>query len=604
MHTMEDNDEANSATLQRRVREEADRVAVRRLAIASAVVLMVLPLYALLDRWLGQPNVGILDSIKLVTALVPLPAVLFLRTPRGTPWAHPVTFSLLILLTLASSVSAVLTGDFIAHDMLACMTPLFTGALIPWGLGYQLAAITVLATSAVVVTTATASSPAFLLGYPALVGLTTWVTSLYVAREIVTTIRALVEQDLRRSHTQARLEEEAHVSAALAHAGRELIACTERRALLQRLCELTLELLPCDCSWNILRDTPTDDYRITATAGIPAEVSESTNVLKVPAKDLSILVNELRSGPVVRIGAASSAILDRFRQRIGVHTRIYAPLWQAGQLCGAHVAAFRQPQPASPQQKRLLVGLGQLVSLALETNRLIEELERASRFKSDFVASMSHELRTPLNVILGYHDMLLDHTLGDLSAEQSDALRRANKNARELLDLISATLDLSRMDNRGPGLSLSHVAVQPLFDELREELKVGLENPQLEVQWRAQEDLPELHTDRVKLRMVLKNLVHNAIKFTPQGSIHIGTERDSDGVWFVVADTGIGIAADQQHKIFDAFHQVEPSLSFAGVGLGLHIVQRLAAALGGRVEFTSQLGRGTTFRVWIPIRVA
>ncbi len=132
---------------------------------------------------------------------------------------------------------------------------------------------------------------------------------------------------------------------------------------------------------------------------------------------------------------------------------------------------------------------------------------------------------------------------------------------------------------------------------------VGLENPQLKVQWNASDDLPALHTDRVKLRMVLKNLVHNAIKFTPQGSIHIGTERENDGIWIVVADTGIGIAADQQHKIFDAFHQVEPSLSFAGVGLGLHIVQRLAAALGGRVEFTSQIGRGTTFRVWIPIRV-
>ncbi len=89
MHAAEDRDEVDSIALESRVREEVDRVAVRRLAIAAAVVLLVLPMYALVDRWLGQPNVGALDLIKLVTALVPLPAVLFLRTPRGRPWAHP-----------------------------------------------------------------------------------------------------------------------------------------------------------------------------------------------------------------------------------------------------------------------------------------------------------------------------------------------------------------------------------------------------------------------------------------------------------------------------------------------------------------------------------
>jgi len=603
MQPVEHLDEIDPGVLQRATREEADTIAIRRVAIATAVVTLALPFYAVVDRLVGQPNVALLDGIKIVMATIPLSGVFFLRTRRGKAYARSVTFALLVLVAIASAISSIISGDFVAHAMLATMAPLFSGALIPWGLAYQSAAIAVLVLSTLVSTVWTTGTVEPLLGYPALVGMITWVTSLYVASEITATIRTLVEQNLHRNLAQTRLEEEARVSAALARAGRELIACNDQTTLLRRLCELTTELMPCEASWTILRDSTESEYRIAATAGISDRLLESASLISVPSGDLAALLSDLHAGPVIRTGTGTSHVLDQLRLHIGVHDRLYAPLWQQGELRGAQAAGRRAAAGRfSPQQQRLLVGLGQWASLVLETNRLIDELGRVSRFKSDFVASMSHELRTPLNVILGYHELLLDDTFGALGKDQRDVLRRADKNARELLDLISATLDLSRMDSQGPGLDLSEVRLQALFEELGEELSMGLENPLLHVHWEADRNLPPLRTDRLKLRMVLKNLVHNALKFTPSGSIRIAAVAEGDSVVLTVADTGIGIAAEQKNKIFDAFHQVEPSKSFAGVGLGLHIVQRLVGALRGTVEFESEIGRGSTFRVQIPLR--
>ncbi len=594
-------DAIDADTLRRAAREEADKIVVRRVGIATAIVTLVLPAYAVLDRVLGQPNVAALDAIKLVVGVVPPLCLLFLWTPRGRAHARPVTFGLVVLMTITSGASAVISENFVAHDMLAVMATLFTGALIPWGLAYQLATIGILAISALVVTASVAGSLAPLLGYPTMVALTTWVTSIYVGREIMATIHALTEQNLQRGLAQQRLEEEARVSAALARAGRELIACTERPALLKRLCELATELTPCDCSWTIVRNANDADYHIGAHHGVPDAALEPISLVPIPASEFQGLGTALRGGHVIRTGPGSSATLSRLREQLGLDTRMYAPLWQGDELRGALAAAFRTVDARfSVQQERLLIGLGQLASLALETNRLIEELERVSRFKSDFVASMSHELRTPLNVILGYHDLLLDGAFGALTKDQLNILGRTEKNARELLDLINATLDLSRLDSRGPELDLRDVRPQDLLNELREELRIGLENPQLQVTWEADPQLPLIYTDRLKLRMVLKNLVHNALKFTPCGSVRVEASRQGDRVVFTVADTGVGVAAEQRDKIFEAFHQVEPGTGTGGVGLGLYIVRRLVDAMGGVVEIESELGVGSTFRVCLP----
>src|SRR5690606_3892000 len=160
-------------------------------------------------------------------------------------------------------------------------------------------------------------------------------------------------------------------------------------------------------------------------------------------------------------------------------------------------------------QVHIARGMAHLASLALSTARLVEELDAANRLKSEFVATMSHELRSPLNIMIGYHELLLDGAFGPLTELQRDPLRRADRSARELLDMISATLDLSRLEARRIAIDVTAIDVGELVDEVGREYANLNERPALAVRWFASRDLPPLHTDRVKLKMVLKNLVGN-----------------------------------------------------------------------------------------------
>jgi len=581
-------------------RREDDIVTVRRVRFAAAIVVAAMPVYAVLDHFLDQPHFEALLWIKLGTFFVTIVPVVLLYTPAGRRYIRTVTLLLLACMATGSMASSILTDGYVAHTILAVTATFFTGALIPWGIYYQLAAVVLLAASvllALVITGVGAAAG----GYPLIAAGASWSASIWMAHELARTRRALAEQQLRRSLTQAQLQEEAWRSAALARVGRELITHTQRSALLTHLCRLTTELLPCDTSWTTIRDATTGDYRIVAQHGMQPAMAEAMTVVSIPAAEMDPLMEHIRLGLVEGGIGTRSGNLDRMQARFGIHDRIYAALWQGNIACGFQAAAFRDPASSfTPQQKRLFLAIGQLASLALETTRLIEELERASRFKSDFVASMSHELRTPLNVILGYHDLLIAGEFGPVSADQIDTLKRSEKNARELLDLISATLDLSRMDGQDMTLEVTPVVMHELFDELREEMSIGWENPRVAVAWEASPTLPRLRTDRVKLRMVLKNLVHNALKFTVSGRVEISAADRDDGIEIRVRDTGPGIPADQRDRIFDAFHQLDGGNSPGGVGLGLHIVRRLLTALGGSVELESELGVGSTFRIWLP----
>jgi signal transduction histidine kinase len=238
----------------------------------------------------------------------------------------------------------------------------------------------------------------------------------------------------------------------------------------------------------------------------------------------------------------------------------------------------------------------------LENARLMEELERADRLKSDFVATMSHELRTPLNIIVGYNDLLLDGTFGSLTSEQTGVVVRADTSARQLLELITATLDLSRLDTADTPLELKEIALPELIGEIDAENRDWREKPNLHFGWNVAPALPRLRTDPVKLKVVLKNVIANAVKFTDRGSVTVDLRSLDGGVQITVNDTGIGIAPEMLPIIFEPFRQADSSATrrFGGVGLGLYIVRRLLDLLGGTVTVESELSRGSTFRVWVP----
>jgi PAS domain S-box-containing protein len=414
---------------------------------------------------------------------------------------------------------------------------------------------------------------------------------------------ALEAADLYRAK-----EEEAAIAGAFGRVGQEIISSLSSPALLDRLCHVTTEVLGCDSSLTWLWQAPHEAFVPVAGYGASPEEWETVRLIKLGR---SALAAELEA--TERDGILSAKVADlpnseakAWLSAYGVTAGLMVPLRRGGELVGFHVAYYRGREVVlGKRHERIARGLGQLASLALENVRLIEQLERANRLKSDFVATMSHELRTPLNIIMGYNDLLLAGGFGPMSAEQVDTLQRMGKSAEDLLELITATLDLSRLDTGQVQLDVQTIALPDLIGELDAELSGLRQNPNVDFAWNVAPELPELRSDPAKLKVVLKNLIGNAIKFTHAGSVVVQLRGRDGGVEITVADTGVGIASEMLPVIFEPFRQGEPVMTrqHGGVGLGLYIVRRILDILGGTVEVESTVGQGTTFRVWVPSQV-
>lgn len=449
-------------------------------------------------------------------------------------------------------------------------------------------------------------------------------------------LREATERRMRR-RAEVASRQEAQISALLARTGQELIALLDRPALLDRLCQLTTEAVDCDCSHTVLWETGTQAFVPIAGHGDTPEQWEEMRVVQLPRPEIADLLTRLDHERVLEMtatGSRGSTLPDEavhtepsaaaanvasstaalpsdhallsVASRHGITSSLIIALRRGGQVIGFQTACYRDASKSfSSHQFRIASGIGQLASLALQNVRLVEELERASRLKSEFVSTVSHELRTPLNVIIGYNALLLEGAFGDLSSEQSEPVQRIDRNARELLELITATLDLGRIEAGQLHVELAEFSVADLIAEIDNETRDLQAKPGVIFTWKVADPLPTLHSDRAKLKVVLKNLIRNAVKFTDKGSIRVSAEPTDAGIEFCVTDTGVGIAREAQASIFEPFRQVDGSSTrrHGGVGLGLHIVCRLLSLLGGRITLESEIGAGSTFRVWTPRNV-
>jgi len=228
---------------------------------------------------------------------------------------------------------------------------------------------------------------------------------------------------------------------------------------------------------------------------------------------------------------------------------------------------------------------------------------RAYSIDDEFVRVLAHEVRNPLAVIMGSTDLLLDGEFGSLTAAQTQELQSISRNAAEILELFNAALDLSRADAGHVTLAPREVNLTTLLHEIDMGTRHLQSRPSVAFVWRVAPDLPAICTDAVMLKIVLKNLVVNALKFTEAGKVMLDACLVKDGIEFSVIDTGPGVPAETLPFIFDAFRQAEqPKLQpHRGVGLGLYIARRLVEIMGGTIAVESELGRGCIFRVQLPL---
>ena len=246
-----------------------------------------------------------------------------------------------------------------------------------------------------------------------------------------------------------------------------------------------------------------------------------------------------------------------------------------------------------------------------EQNELLRRqqigLEQASALKSQFLANMSHEFRTPLNAILGYTHMLLNGVSGAVTDAQRKSLSRIDSNSRHLLALINDILDITRIEAGRMPLTLTTFAIPELIDEVMSELEPIIKRSNLAVSTKVVGKVPTLKSDRQKVKQIVLNLLSNALKFTPAGSVKIKASYDPRAkmVAISVTDTGVGIAVEDQAKVFEDFRQLDssPARGYGGTGLGLSICRRLAQMLDGSIELNSDTGSGSTFALRLPARL-
>jgi signal transduction histidine kinase len=526
------------------------------------------------------------------------------RVPRLVPHTNAIaalTASALAVSMLVYSAYVHSPADPVAIGQVCVMTCL--AVVLPWGWRAQVVvAGTSLAGFVMVLPLLEARSPILF----ALVGVLTGATVSCAAAFFLDRFRfeAFVRAaELSRAY--ALQQEEAEISRALLHVGQTLSQFIGRAELLERVNRLVIETLGCDFSSTFVYDEERDVFRFVGNVGSPSEIRTELEQIDFPPDSMPIFAS-LRRGELVELPDASQQDLvpPELLLRFGVASLLCVPIYRNEHFLGLIGSGYRERTgPFSRKQRRTALGIAHAVVVGLDNERLIRDLRAANRLKSDFVATMSHELRTPLNVILGYAEMLSEERL-DGEREVAHLAHRIRRSASTLLELVNATLDLGRMESGRDVVHLEPVAIAPLLAEAEAEFEPLAHGAGLAVRWRNEVGDAFVLTDRVKLKTILKNLVGNAIKYTPHGSVTVTASRGRGEVVLSVRDTGVGIAPEDCSAIFEMFRQIDGSATraFGGVGLGLYIVRQLVDRLRGSVEVESAPGVGSTFTVRLPER--
>jgi signal transduction histidine kinase len=588
-----------------RLLAETIRLLVERSRMGFALVVAAVLAFAVADAAVNGHVLGPLLAIAAFQIAAAAVGIVALRGAPSRLRAVAVPVVVLGLVFWSGALSDVLSANAYPTLTMSLLAALVSGALMPWGLWPQVVVSASLigagVTAFAVVQDSLAAVGHLVVGFA-----TTAAASVFIAHAFE---RSRVER-FRASEaladSKAQAEEEAQVASVLVRVGETLGARLGQPDMLEAVNELAREALGCEWSSTFIWDDARRSTRLAASVGVSPEVLADVGDVEWPLGSVPV-VGAVRPGALLEIpNAATQQLVPlALMRRRGMASALFAPITAGGKVLGTqHHGYVTRTGAFTPRQRRLALGIAHSTAIAIENSRLIADLQAASRLKSEFVATMSHELRTPLNVITGYTDMLREGAAGPLTDGQQEMVARIQRSSTELFDLVTATLDLGRLEAGREDVVRSPVVIGALLAELGREVE-PLVADGVAIAWDVRVDTPVL-TDRAKVKTILKNLVGNALKFTRAGSVTVRAHWRSETLTLVVADTGVGIPPDALPVIFQMFRQVDGSDSrrFGGVGLGLHIVQRLVSLLGGTVDVSSTVGAGSTFTVRVPATLA
>ena len=385
------------------------------------------------------------------------------------------------------------------------------------------------------------------------------------------------------------------------------------KSVLNTLVESAARL--CEAEMASINRAHDDGYRQVAMYGFTPEFQKFMADHPIPGGTGSVVGRTVMKGETIQVADVTTDPDYKMTDVVkaaNIRTLLGVPMLREGTPTGVLVLMRSQVRPFTEKEIELVSTFADQAVIAIENVRLFDEiqdksrqLEEASQHKSQFLANMSHELRTPLNAILGYTELMADGAYGEPSEKMLGILKRLEANGRHLLGLINDVLDLSKIEAGQLVLELSDYSVQDIAQTVRSTLEPLAADKKLAFKVEMASELPPGRGDGRRLTQVLINLVGNAIKFTDVGEVAIKAEANNGSFYVAVRDTGPGISAADQAKLFQEFQQADNAITRkkGGTGLGLAISKRIIEMHGGRIWVDSIVGQGSTFSFTLPVRV-